>query len=68
MKKEKLEIAGVRVNLAGIDTDKVKTLDDVKALDVFSHLEGKAKSDAEKELATKLGIAVKAPKPEPGQA
>ena len=64
MKKDNLEIAGVRINVGKIDTEKVKTLDDVKALDIFSHLEGKEKADAEKELAGKLGIKIKG-QPEP---
>lgn len=53
---DKVEIAGVKIKLSNIDTKKVKDTRGIAKLNIFSHLEGDEKTNAEAELASRLGI------------
>lgn len=64
---KKVKIAGVSINLSH-ESLKFKNFDDLKKNEqVFSHLKGQEKEDAQKELAESLGLAVKAAEPAAGK-
>jgi hypothetical protein len=55
-KKEKTIIAGSNINLESPDFKDVRTLADLQKLNIFKHLSGKLKEDAENELLAKLNV------------
>ena len=55
----KKKIKGVGVNLDSPDIASVKTVAQLKKLDMFSHLSDVEQSDAIKELAKELGLKEK---------
>lgn len=57
MKRNKIAISGVNINLDADDLKKVKSVKALSKLNIFSHIEDtEARTRAENELAVKLGI------------
>lgn len=54
MKRSNISIQGVNVDLTAPDLKEAKTLEDIKALDIFSHMNDNARSVAEKQLLDEL--------------